>query len=261
MLNPKEFGRDGPASTRPIGGGWVSVGAFVALAVLVVACTESDKKALTGPTTVSGPNYGLTDPFNAGNKCLAADAFLSGFTSGVNDSLKLADPKKSCTANDIRIATAVVDSISTDGINFVKFTGQNTSCDQGDPLFLQMAAVVDETATSQRTDIGIWIGLSGSNGRTGSCNQYNLTDQGIPQGQASGGVSNIDGDQCGDMNNGDSTLVQLGKVQVLCQAATPQDSLVHIGSCLAWTVPGGDQVCPRGTGGSPNDFRFATTPS
>src|SRR4029450_1107608 len=130
----------------------------------------------------------------------------------------------------------------------------------GDPLFLQMAAIVDETSTSQRTDIGIWIGLSGSNGRTGSCNQYNLTDQGIPLGGTVGGVSNIDGDQCGDMKNGDSTLVQLGKIQVLCQAATPQDTLVHIGSCLGWTQPGSDQVCPRDPPGGPNGFRWATTP-
>src|SRR4030095_5663631 len=113
--------------------------AAAALALLVAACTESDKKPLTGPQSVAGPNAGLTDPFNAGDKCLAADAFLSGFTSGVNDSLKLANPTKSCTANDIRIATAIVDSISTDGINFVKFTGQQVSCNAGAPLFRQMA--------------------------------------------------------------------------------------------------------------------------
>jgi len=55
-------------------------------------------------------------------------------------------------------------------------------------------------------------------------------------------------------------LVQLGKVQVLCQAATAQDTLVHVGSCLAWTVPGSDQVCPRAPGDA-NGFRWATTPS
>jgi hypothetical protein len=160
MGNPTEFGRAGPTRISRQHPGRIHLGAFAALAVLVVACTESDKKPVTGPETVSGPSYGLTDPFNAGDKCLAADAFLSGFTSGVSDSLKLADPKKSCTANDIRIASAIVDSISTDGVNYVKFAGQNTQCNEGDPLFLQMAARVDETSTSQRTDIGIWIGLS-----------------------------------------------------------------------------------------------------
>src|SRR4029450_2772563 len=91
MGNPKEFQRAGPTRPSLPRGGWHSLGALSALAVLVVACTESQKKPLTGPQSVAGPNAGLTDPFNAGDKCLAADAFLSGLTSAGNDSLEPAN--------------------------------------------------------------------------------------------------------------------------------------------------------------------------
>ena len=63
---------------------------------------------------------------------------------------------------------------------------------------MKVAAHVEETATSARSDIGIWVGLNGSNGRTGTCNHYNLVAP--DSGTTVGGVSNVDGDECGDMN-------------------------------------------------------------
>src|SRR5215831_4519557 len=138
MRNPSEFGRAGPAKAR-LRRGWHSLGAFAALAMIVVACTgnETDKKPVTGPG-VGGPNLAADIPFNAGNRCIASDAFLGGVTTGVSDSLKLASDKL-CTSQDIKIATAIVDSISNDGITYTKFTGQNVQCNEGDIIFLQMA--------------------------------------------------------------------------------------------------------------------------
>src|SRR5690349_12153699 len=261
MRNRTEFGRAGPATRGQQGASRRNAAMFTVLALVVVACTENDKKNITAPRDLGGPSFGESVPENAGDKCLAADAFLSGFTNGVKDSLKLADITKSCTAQDIKVASADLDSISFDGgKNYVGFDPTKVvTCNENDQLFLKMKAHVKENATSQRTDIGVWIGLNGSNGRTGTCNHYNLVSKGIPKGGNSGGVYNIDDDKCGDMNAASEAIVPLGIIQATCKSATSADSLVHIGSCVGWTQPGGDQVCPTNVGGD-NGFRFGTVP-
>jgi hypothetical protein len=185
---------------------------------------------------------------------LAHDAFASGAVNGVNDTLDLADPTQNCTANDVRIAVADLLSYSIDGTTFIPFTpGDVVSCQENTPIFLNVRAHVEETATSERTDIGIWIGLNGGNARTGVCNHYNLVN-GVA------GVSNIDGDSCGDMVNAQTALVPLGVIDAVCQTATPTSTTLHIGSCIGWTQPGGDQVCPQGGNNTPDGFRFGTVP-
>jgi hypothetical protein len=260
MGNRSEFGRAGPLTRILQSWAWRPAAVFSAVALVVVACTE-DTKPITAPSNLGGPNFGESTPENAGNKCLAADAFLSKFTNGVRDSLKLADITKSCTAQDVKVASADVDSISFDlGVNYVAFDPTKVvTCNETDQLFLKMKAHVKENATSERTDIGVWIGLNGSNGRTGSCNHYNLVSKNIPVGGNANGVYNIDGDKCGDMNNASEAIVPLGIIQATCKGATAADTLVHIGSCVGWTQPGGDQVCPTSVGGD-NGFRFGTTP-
>ncbi len=220
------------------------------IALFVAACSELTKNPVA-PATPEGPAYSATEPFNDTGACLAKDAYLSGFTSGVNDSLDLADPKQNCTSNDIRIARADVKQYSLNGTDFITFTGQPIACNAGQTILVTMDAILQETATSERTDIGIWIATDGGNARTGTCNHYNLVNGGAA------GVSNIDSDQCGDMNNADSTRVALGTLSFICNSAGTSDSL-HIGSCLGWTQPGGDQVCP--TANSPQGFRNGTVP-
>ena len=233
------------------------------IAGLALLASCSDRATTAPPQTgiaPAGPDYSATIPFNDEGACLAADAFNSGFTSGVTSETTLADPTKSCTSNDVRVAQADIVEFSFDGQNYTPYTGQQVTCVDGSPLFVRVAAHLEETATSARSDIGIWVGLNGSNGRTGTCNHYNLVSP--ASGTTSGGVSNIDGDQCGDMNAGAQTnpAVPLGVIDAVCQSTAGSD-LVHIGSCLAWTVPGSDQACPQNSVQSPSGYRFGTTPS
>lgn len=234
----------------------------LAAVALLVSCND---RVATAPTQTgvspTDPRFSATDPFNDEGVCLAADAYLSGFTSGVNSETSLADSTKSCTSNDVRVAQADIISYSFDGVTYKTYNPDSTpTCNVGDPLFVKVAAHLQETATSARSDIGIWVGLNGSNGRTGTCNHYNLVAPALNT--TSGGVSNIDGDSCGDMNAGASTSppVELGVLDVVCQSTAGSD-LVHVGSCLAWTVPGSDQVCPQTGVTGPNGFRWGTAPS
>jgi uncharacterized repeat protein (TIGR01451 family) len=229
---------------------------------LLASCND---RATTAPSAISlaptDPSFAAGVPFNDEGVCLAADAFRSGFTSGVNsENSLLADPTKSCTSNDVRVAQADIISFSFDGVDFTTYTGQEVTCAVDQPIFVKVAAHLEETATSARSDIGIYIGLNGSNGRTGTCNHYNLVAP--AQGTTVGGVTNIDGDKCGDMNAGGTTNppVELGIIDAICQSTGGSD-LLHIGSCLTWTVPGSDQVCPQGDVESPNGFRWGTAPS
>ena len=77
---------------------WTSIGVlgFGALGMLA-ACND---KITTAPSAVtlkpsSDPNLAAVAPFNDEGVCLAADAYLSNFTSGVNsENSLLADPTK-----------------------------------------------------------------------------------------------------------------------------------------------------------------------
>jgi len=221
---------------------------------LLAACGENPTSAPTPLSPSAKPALGVSINLNgADGACLATDAFLSGAVSGVNDDQDLADPTQHCTANDVSIASATINAFSFNGTDFTTYTGQNIQCDENEPIFLDLNAVLQETATSTRTDIGVWIATDGGNARTGTCNQYNLRN-------AQAGVSNTDGDLCGDLVNAGSATVPLGVISTICQTATNSSTLLHIGSCVGWTEPGGDQVCPQNNVQSDNNFRWGTVP-
>ena len=231
------------------------IGAVGVLGVLA-SCGENPTGAGSpvplAPT--AKPALGLIENLNGPDgACLAKDAFLSGEVSGVNDSLDLANPAQNCTANDVKVASADIISFSFNGTDFTTYTGQAIQCIEGDPIFLELKANLEETATSTRTDIGVWIATDGGNARTGTCNQYNLRN-------AQTGVSNTDSDSCGDLENQGKATVPLGVISTICQAQSDTSSLLHIGSCLGWTEPGGDQACPQGGNVNDNGFRWGTVP-
>ncbi|HEX8943545.1 MAG TPA: hypothetical protein VF785_10435, partial [Gemmatimonadaceae bacterium] len=230
--------------------------AALAVGWLAVACNND---ATVAPKVAPGtPLFSATVPFNNNGECLAYDAWASGFTNGVTDSTTLADPTQHCTSEDVKIAHTHLLQFSTDSVNFTDYNGQTITCQEGSKVFVHLLAHVDETATSARSDIGIWISTDGGNARTGLCNHYNLVAPALNT--TVNGVSNVDGDQCGDMNAGDSSHVDIGVISAICHAATSADTLLHVGSCLGWTQPGGDQVCPKDGSQTPNGYRFGTVP-
>ena len=229
---------------------------LAALALIVAACGESTTPPPTSPVAPNGPNLGVTDPFNDQGDCLAAD--VADAPAGFDDPSLVSGH---CTAQDIKIATADVLEYSFDGTTFFPFNPATPiSCVETQPIFLRINAHVKETATSERTDVGIWIAQDGGNARTGVCNHYNLAPSPVLNGTPINGVSNIDGDQCGDMVNAGESIVPLGIIDAVCQTSGPTSNLLHIGSCLGWTQPGGDQVCPLAAVPGPDGFRFGTIP-
>ena len=62
------------------------------------------------------------------------------------------------------------------------------------------------------------------------------------------------------MNNAAEAILELGIIDAVCQTSGPTSNLLHIGSCLGWTQPGGDQVCPIDDPSTPTGFRFGTIP-
>jgi uncharacterized repeat protein (TIGR01451 family) len=167
-----------------------------------------------------------------------------------------------CTSQDIKIATADVTEYSFDGTTYIPFNPATpVSCQENTPIFLRIVAHVKETATSERTDVGVWVSQDGGNARTGVCNHYNLAPAPAflnPPIENANHVWNIDNDQCGDMNQAGESLLELGVIDAVCQTGSATSSLLHVGSCLGWTQPGGDQVCPTVAG--PTGFRLGTTP-
>jgi len=239
-----------------------------ALAVFALACNDDRTGGRTGLVSPV-PRFGKTNPLNAGTNCLAQDAFLAGHTSGVNDPNDIANPDQNCKSGDMAFSTALVDSFSLNGGLTWSHVQQGVSipCTEGVAFLIAMSDTLKETANSDRADVGIWIATDGGNARTGTCDQYNIIT--AANGNTATGLTNADGDNCGGIAAHGAARTTLGTLSVVCPAAG--DTLVHVGSCLAWNTPGQDQVCPSGfptaatafpdlAAENPTAYRFGTTP-
>ena len=219
------------------------------------------------------PSYDATTAFNNPGQCMADDAVRA--PTGTISGVKFGDDPATvlnCTSQDVKIATASVSSyqLADENGNFsgtpIPYNpGDNVTCNDGRLIKLTMSTKLNETANSARADIGIWIATDGGNGQTGACNHYNL-----PVNPLSGGVTNPDGDSCGDLNVG--AVVNdfpLGTFTAVCETApNSTSSQLHIGSCLGWKEPGGDKICPLADADptkapnwvteSPDGYRFGT---
>jgi hypothetical protein len=191
------------------------------------------------------------------------DALAAGFINGQKTAIDL-----NCTANDIDIAEAVVDSFSTDGVTWQLLApGDTISCLPNSNVLVSTSANLENNATS-RYDIGVWIADSTNlavpttgggktiltTALTGRCTHYNLT-------RDSAGVANLDGgDACGDMSSGGLTALHLDILTVKCQPTSATNAIVGVGACIGWqnSVGGADRVCPDT--GSATTFRRKTTP-
>jgi hypothetical protein len=198
-----------------------------ALGLFAVACGK-DATTAANPDdgTMAGPQHILTD--EGGALSCMQDDWNSSFGKG-------SPPVPSCTTNDINIARTIVTSV--DGVEF-DAEEDDLLCDPGDPIDLGLTLVLNQTAESPREDVGIWVrNDGGSSGRTGSCNHYAID----PEDDASAGIFNDDGDQCAGIKAQSEAAVDLGEITATCPETGTE---IVIGACVAWKVPGIDDVCP-----------------
>ena len=246
---------------------WLGLLCAVGVGFAVAAC---DEEAPTGPQEVTTPtvtepaaNPAETNPSTPLNAafpptagCMANDADTApGNVSGWNPS-----PTEffNCTANDIRIANARAKA------------GGPITCIEGQSFTADIVADIVETATSQRTDIGIWI-ENGDNGygnpkqdaQRGSCDFFFFDGADIAAPAAY--PVDIDGDECGDMENaGTVSDFDLEQLTLICPSnptVIDGQTFIEVSSCVSWTQPGGDRVCYDGTTGDPSTPRTGTLPA
>jgi hypothetical protein len=202
------------------------------------------------PSAPLTPAAGLGTGVCMGNDAILANAAVPGTVSGFGS-----DPLNfNCTANDVRIANARTAS------------GLPIPCVPGDPINdVDILADVEETATSVRHDIGIWV-ENGDNGvggaENGACDFFYFDDADVV---AEPGAVDADGDNCGDMENaGVVNGFELGDLDLVCPSSpvvVDGRTFVEVESCVSWTQPGGDRVCPIPGESSPNSFRWGTLPA
>jgi len=225
------------------------------------ACSDNPTVVQT-PRPGVKPMYNATVPFNNNGVCMNNDAVAAptGTISGVQQGDSPIGVSN-CTSQDVKIAQAnilsyqVTDANGNFGPVITFHPGDVVSCIAGSPIKLNLSAQLDETSTSARTDVGIWIATDGGNAQTGACNHYNLTVNPLAP-----GASNNDQDNCGDLNAG--AVVDnfpLGVIDAICQTSGPTSTLLHVGSCLGWKEPGADTQCPLASQGeTPNGYRWGT---
>jgi len=216
---------------------------------LFAACSDTPTGTRTAPFTPAAPSFARDSAFNGLGKCMADDAVRA--PTGTISGVKFGDDPTTvlnCTSQDVKIATALVASYriadaagNFSGTPIPYNAGDNVSCIVNRKIELTMSAKLNETASSTRSDIGIWIATDGGNAQTGACNHYNLPVNPLTPGT---GVSNGDNDSCGDLNAGAVVpSFPLGTFEAVCEAAAGSNQL-HVPSCLGWTEPGADKVCP-----------------
>ena len=186
-----------------------------------------------GVTEESGVRFG---------SCMGTEAFESGLTAGMKNEADL-----NCNSSDVAISDAQVLSYSFDGTTFFPVSAGPIECTEGSPIFFQMSLGLVENSNSPRTDVGLWVASDGGNAITGTCEQYTFFVSGAD------GIADLDGDQCGDMLTDTRIVLPLGVVGSTCTGTS-----VHVGTCIGWTQPGQDRVCP--TAGD-NNFRIGAVPA
>jgi len=199
---------------------------FVSVLTLVLATCDKEPPTSSNQPGAPPPSFDISAQVL---NCMGDDAVsypgnVSGFGTDPTD--------MNCTANDIRIANARTES------------GDPITCTQGSQVTVDIVADVTQTSTSERTDIGIWIG-KGTSAETGECSFFYFQPPFVDP------IEDLDGgDQCGDLDQAAVvTDFPLDAVSFTC-TDPDGDGFVAIPSCVSWTQPGGDRVCPAATGGA-----------
>jgi len=220
-----------------------------AIVAIYAACSDNSSVAPRGVSAPHRPSLAKTVPFNDEGQCLAQDWADAGKNPALDSG--------HCTANDVSIAGVDIKSFF-DAQGEHIYTGQEIHCKEGDPIILKLNAHLEQTDQAERDNIGIWIATDGGDARNGQCNHYNLVAPDF--GTTVEGVSNKDGDECGDLFGHTVTGdVSLGTVTYTCATAGSTTTTLHIGSCLSWQQNDGFE-CPSGGVESPHNFRVGTLP-
>jgi Prealbumin-like fold domain len=246
---------------------------LVGAAVLFGACKDNTPIAPKVAPSAT-PLFGINTPQNGSGACMGDDAFAFGATSGMSSAGDL-----NCTSQDVDIGVAIVTSYSFDGITFTNLPPEcltdptlsqcRIQCAPGTTVFAQTQAVVENNAQT-RYDFGVWIATDGGNAVTGTCDQFNLVTPAndlTANKDFSFGVTDSDGDACGDMVQGATAHVVLGLRTFPCQEGTGTPGIVSVGACVGWlnSIDGGGNrpaggICPATPPGGAQGFRDGATP-
>jgi hypothetical protein len=221
--------------------------ALLVLGLFLVACSES----VVPPSIPLEALRSATTPFNNAGQCLGNDVMT--WPEFVLGGENVQDPGDvNCTSNDITIEAIVATEIFQNGAWQEILPGTSGSCTAGEPVTFRFTTAFENNTTAERLDAGFWLATDGGGAKGGSCNHYNLTNL------SSGGVSDQDGDQCGDLEVGASTTVNFGEITVPC--ADGGDGNLAVASCIAWKSTDGDNLCPEPSVAGPDGFRAGTLP-
>ena len=209
---------------------WLVLGSLAGGLALVGGCTSDSNTAQPTQDSWAPSTPGVT--LLVEGTCMGDDAVnYPGNVSGFGT-----DPNAfNCTANDIRIANARTES------------GAPIRCVEGETISPLIVADVIETATSVRSDIGIWIAEDGGNAETGMCEHFYFSGPPFTP-----PVASLDdpGDGCGDLASADTVnAFPLSSLNLTC-SDPDGDGLLEVASCVSWTQPGGDRICPADPGGA-----------
>ncbi len=211
----------------------------------------------TTPLTEATPLFTTSPPATNGLSCMGDHAV--GFVNGVNNPKAL-----NCTSGDVQIALVQVGPSTPE------------TCVEGEPVTVDMIAVLQINSNESRSDNGIWIATDGgepegsgpsgdpTGAETGICDYWAL-DRG--EVYSNPFVADGDGDDCGGMptgSQGNTYNINLGEITIVCKDSDNNGSL-DAGGCLGWKVPGQNETCPDdaypgGATGDLLDFVKGTLP-
>ena len=244
-----------------LNGTWCKGSLAAGILILAAACsgdspTESSNINSPIVPTGNGPiAFGVGEAGNGLGACMKND--VDAANALYEPDLTPGEGPLNCTSNDISIARATVTKYSFTGEpgSFVTLApGGSIQCNEGQTIYAETNAELQSTA-NERYDVGVWIAADGGDALTGSCRHFNLI-------LASDGVSDLDGDVCGDMESETgAAVISLDTLELSC--SPNDDGFVEVGACIGWqnqvnTNQGAPRVCTETF--TPEQFRFATVP-
>lgn len=179
--------------------------------------------------------FGNPSTMYAQNNCMGNQAV--GNVQGVGGPNDL-----NCTANDVSVAQTTV------------LSGPQ-ECVEGDVIQVQLAADLQSSSTSSRSDIGIWLAEDGGDAVTGACQHFYFDNANQLSDLDSGDTDDICGDIGGQELFQDVPLDTPSSALSLVCRDDDSDGVLDIGSCIAWKIPGDDDKCDAG------DIAIGTLPA
>ena len=153
-----------------------------------------------------------------------------------------------CNANDVRVASVAIKQLRDASGNVITPDASGYRCSEGETLFVDFTATIENGASSARFDNAVWWRFGGDTAKTSpdpDCAVTSFTKTGLLDLDGSGSTADV----CGDLGAKTLDTADVCGLKILCEDPTGSatGATVKVASCTAYRIPGANLVCNPNT--------------